>query len=100
MKGQWNAQFLVIGHVKPGPVGRSYGGISFAPCEELIVFAYQMWKPQFLSVVQSPFDNCHSPFSPTMFFEIGVYIYMGKCNLKWHCCLSHTNNNVDGDLKH
>ena len=28
---------------------------SFAPREELIVFAYQIWKPQFLSVVQSPF---------------------------------------------
>jgi len=40
-------------------------------CEELIVFL-QIWKPQFLSVVQFPFDNCHSPFSPTMFFEIGV----------------------------
>ena len=33
----------------------------------------QIWKPQFLSVVQFPFDNCHSPFSPTTFFEIGVY---------------------------
>ena len=40
-------------------------------CEELIVFL-QMWKPQFLSVVQFPFDSCHSPFSPTTFFEIGV----------------------------
>ena len=45
---------------------------SLAPREELIVFAYQIWKPQFLSVVQFPFD-CHSPFSPTTFFEIGVY---------------------------
>ena len=45
---------------------------SLAPREELIVFAYQIWKPRFLSVVQFPFDNCHSPFSPTMFFEIGV----------------------------
>ena len=41
-------------------------------CQELIVFL-QIWKPQFLSVVQFPFDNCHSPFSPTTFFEIGVY---------------------------
>ena len=49
---------------------------SLAPREELIVFAYQIWKPQFLSLVQFPFDNCHSPFSPTTFFEIGVYIYM------------------------
>ena len=31
-----------------------------------------IWKPQFLSVAQFPFDNCHSPFSPTTFFEIGV----------------------------
>ena len=42
-------------------------------CEELIVFL-QIWKPQFLSVVQFPFDNCHSPFSPTTFFEIGVRV--------------------------
>ena len=37
-------------------------------------FFLQIWKPQFLSVVQFSFDNCHSPFSPTTFFEIGVYI--------------------------
>ena len=48
---------------------------SLAPREEHIAFAYQTWKPQFLSVVQFPFDNCHSPFSPTTFFEIGVYSY-------------------------
>ena len=46
---------------------------SLAPREELIVFAYQTWKPQLLSVVQFPFYNCHSPFSPSTFFEIGVY---------------------------
>ena len=45
------SKFLVNGHVKPGPVGRSYGSISLAPGEELIVFARQIWKPQFLSVV-------------------------------------------------
>ena len=45
---------------------------NLASREELIVFS-QIWKPQFLSVVQFPFDNCHSPFSPTTFFEIGVY---------------------------
>ena len=43
------------------------------PREELFVFAYQIWKPQFLSLVQFPFDNCHLPFSPTTFFEVGVY---------------------------
>ena len=37
--------------------------------------AYQIWKPQFLSVVQFPFDNCHSPFSPTTFSEIGVCLH-------------------------
>mgnify|MGYP000070201646 FL=1 len=42
------------------------------------VFEYQIWKPQFLSVVQFPFDNCHSSFSPTTFFEIGVYEWMVK----------------------
>ena len=47
---------------------------SLVPCEQLIVFAYQIWKPQFLSVVQFPFNNCHSPFSPTTFFEIGVCV--------------------------
>ena len=66
-------KFVVNGQVKPEPIGRSYGNISLAPRKELIVFAYQIWKPQFLSVVQSLFDNCHSPFSPTTFFEIGVY---------------------------
>ena len=74
MKGQWNAIFLnfpMNGHVKPGSVGRSHG--SLAPREEHILFAYPIWKPQFHSVVQFPFDNCHSPFSPTTFFEIGVY---------------------------
>ena len=30
-------------------------------------FAYQICKPQFLSVVKFPFDNCHSPFSLTFF---------------------------------
>ena len=44
---------------------RAYGSISFALREELIVLAYQIWKPQFHSVVQFSFDNCHSPFSPT-----------------------------------
>ena len=67
------SKFLVKGHVKPGPVGRSYGSISFAPRKELMVFAYQTWKPQFLSVVQFARDNCHSPFSPATIFEIGVY---------------------------
>ena len=45
------SKFLVIGHVKPGPVSRSYGSISFTPREELIVFAHQIWKTQFLSFV-------------------------------------------------
>ena len=49
---------------------------SLAPCEELNVFAYQIWKSQFLSVVQFPCDNCHSPFSPTKFFEIGACILL------------------------
>mgnify|MGYP006964766695 CR=1 FL=1 len=47
---------------------------SLAPRKEPnLFFAYQKWKPQFLAVVQFPFDNCHSPFSPTTFFELGVY---------------------------
>ena len=70
------------GGVKREPVGRSYGGISLSPREELIVFAYQIWKPLFLSVVQFPFDNCHSPFSPTTFFEIGVYMMN-----TWNSCI-------------
>ena len=36
------------------------------------LFRINIQNPQFLSVVQSPFDNCHSPFSPTTFFQIGV----------------------------
>ena len=34
------------------------------------LFTINIQHPQFLSVVQSPFDNCHSPFSPTTFFEM------------------------------
>ena len=59
-------------YISKFPVVRSYGSTSFAPREELIVFAYQICKPQFLSVVQSPFDYCHLPFSTTAFFEISV----------------------------
>ena len=72
VKEQWNAKFLVNGHVKPVPVSRSYSSISFTLREELVVFAHQIWKPQFLSFGQSPFDNCHQPLSPTTFFEISV----------------------------
>ena len=59
MKGQWNAIFLDF-------------QLSVRTVVPLIVFAYQICKPQVLSVVQSPFDICHSPFSPTACFEIGV----------------------------
>ena len=34
------SKFLLNGHVKPEPVGRSHGGISFAPREELIRAIY------------------------------------------------------------
>jgi len=67
------SKFLVNGYVKPEPVGRSFDSINFAPREELIDYAYQIWKSQFLSVVQSLLGNCHSQFSPTTFFEISVY---------------------------
>ena len=54
MRRQWNAiflNFLVNGDVKLEPFGHSYCSVSF------MQFAYQMWKPQFLSFVQSLFDN-------------------------------------------
>ena len=54
--------------------------------EEHIVFAYQMWKPQFLSVVQFPFDNYHLPFSPTTFFEIGVKKRILNSGIHLKCC--------------
>ena len=63
-----------VRYVKREPVGRSYSSISFAPREDLIVFVYQIWKPQFLSVVQFLLNNCNSPFSLTTFFEISAYI--------------------------
>ena len=59
-------------YISKFPVVCSYGSTGFAPRKELIVFAYQICKPQFLSVVQSPFDYCHSPFSTTAFFERSV----------------------------
>ena len=37
------------------------------------LFAINIQYPHFFSVVQSPFDNWHSSFSPTTFFEIGVF---------------------------
>ena len=39
------SKFLVSVDVKPKPLGRSYGSISLALRKELIVFAYQIWKP-------------------------------------------------------
>ena len=60
-----------------------------APREELLVFANQIWKPQFLSVVQFPLDICHSPFSLTTFFEIGVFKWNG---LAFHWCFSNKHN--------
>ena len=51
---------IVERYVKPEPVGRSYSSISFARREDLIVFVYQIWKPQVFSVVQFLFDNCNS----------------------------------------
>ena len=88
------SKFLVNGHVKPGPRSRSYGSISLAPREELIVFAYQIWKPKFLSVVQFPFDNCHSPLPPTTFLEIGVY----PLNPIIITFLLQANRHADSDL--
>ena len=63
------SKFLVNGDIKPELAART------AVRDEFIVLAYQIWKPQFFSVVQSPFDNCHSPFSPTTFFEINLYLF-------------------------
>jgi len=54
-------------------LSRGQLAVRTAAREELTVFAYQIWKPQFLSVVQPPFDNRHSPFSPTTFLK-WVYI--------------------------
>ena len=41
------------------------------------LFPVNIQYPHFFSVVQSPFDNSHSSFSPTTFFEIGV------CEIRW-----------------
>ena len=70
------SKFLVNGGVKPEPVGRSYGSITFAPCEELIFF---FCIPNMETTV--PFGHAISvrqlPFavSLTTFFEIGVSRY-------------------------
>ena len=37
------------------------------------LFPINIQYPDFFLVVQSPFDNWHSSFSPTTFFEIAVY---------------------------
>ena len=38
-----------------------------------LVFTINIQNPQFLSVVQCLFNNCHSLISPTTCFEIDVY---------------------------
>ena len=47
------------------------------------VFCIPNMKPRFLSVVQFPSGNYHSLFSPTTFFEIGVYKYFYACFFKY-----------------
>ena len=71
VKGQWNA--ISLNFWWTVMLSRSRLTVHTAAREELTVFAYQIWKPQFLSVVQSTFNNCYSPFPPTTFLEMGVY---------------------------
>ena len=71
---RYSSKFLVNGHVKPGPVGHSYDSTGRTHC----FCIPNMEKPQFLSVVQFPFDNCHSPFSLTIFSKIGAV-----CCVEW-----------------
>ena len=71
VKGQWNATFLNFWWRVM--LSRSRLAVRTAPREELTVFAYQIWKPQFLSVVQYTFNDCYSPFPLTTFLEMGVY---------------------------
>ena len=48
------------------------------------LFPINIQYPHFISVVQSPFDNWHSPFSPTTFFEIAVYWQFLKEKKNWY----------------
>ena len=63
------SKFLSKGHVKPEPVST---GVSVLRNAKNLMFLHTKRGNQFLSAVQFPFDNCHSLFSPTTFFEIGV----------------------------
>ena len=47
------SRFLMNGHVKSPPVSCSYDSISFAPREELIAFAHQIWKSLPLAVLSN-----------------------------------------------
>jgi len=76
------SKFLVNGHVKPGASWPFVQQYQFSATRRTYC---KIWKPQFLSVVQFPFDNCHSPLSPTTFFEIGVY--MGSSYAQTYACL-------------
>ena len=51
------------------------------------LFPINIQYPHFLSVVQLPFDNWHSSFSPTTFFEIAVYLrcYSVHCLNRLSC---------------
>ena len=61
------SKFLVNGGVKPEPVGRSYGSISFAPREELFFFCIPNMETtvpfgRAISVRQLPFAVISYPY--------------------------------------
>ena len=68
------SKFLVNGDVEPEPVGRSYGSISFAPREQLTVFAYQIWKPQSLRSCNLRSTTAIHRSLRQRFFEISVHV--------------------------
>lgn len=66
------SKFLLNSDVKLEPVGFSYSSISFAPCEERIVFGYQIWKPQ-------PFRSFNPPFGNPPFTILSDNVPWNKC---------------------
>ena len=50
------------------------------------LFPINIQYPPFFSVMQSPFANWHSSFSPTTFFEIGIYYLALLLWWAWNSC--------------
>jgi hypothetical protein len=68
-------KFLVTGDVKPDQIGRSFGSITFAPREELIIFEAVLSNPDKILVkLQTIFTGIRIPPSP---YQLSIIFLKG-----------------------